>query len=143
MTMDTVQLKPKRVNVLEPPGRWSALKLGELWHYRELLYILAWRDVKVRYKQAVLGAAWAVLQPLVMMGDLHACCSAGSPTCLPGASRTRSSRSRGSFPWTLFSSAVGSLGATASSGTRTSCRRSTSRGSSSRPARCSPGSRTS
>ena len=54
--------------VLQPPGRWSALRLAELWHYRELLYILAWRDVKVRYKQAVLGAAWAVLQPLVMMG---------------------------------------------------------------------------
>lgn len=54
--------------VLQPPGRWSALRLSELWHYRELLYILAWRDVKVRYKQAVLGAAWAVLQPLVMMG---------------------------------------------------------------------------
>ena len=66
--MDAVQPKPKRVNVLEPPGRWSALKLGELWHYRELLYILAWRDVMVRYKQALLGAAWAVLQPLVMMG---------------------------------------------------------------------------
>lgn len=58
----------KRVNILEPPGRFSALHLGELWHYRELLYILAWRDVKVRYKQAVLGAAWAVLQPLVLMG---------------------------------------------------------------------------
>jgi lipopolysaccharide transport system permease protein len=54
--------------VLQPPGRWSALKLGELWHYRDLLYILAWRDVKVRYKQALLGAAWAVIQPLVMMG---------------------------------------------------------------------------
>lgn len=37
---------------LEPPRRWSALRPGELWHYRELLYILAWRDVKVRYKQA-------------------------------------------------------------------------------------------
>ena len=59
---------PPRVHVLEAPGRWSALDLGELWHYRDLLYILAWRDVKVRYKQAVLGAAWAVVQPLVMMG---------------------------------------------------------------------------
>lgn len=56
------------IHILEPPGRFSALKLGELWHYRELLYILAWRDVKVRYKQALLGAAWAVVQPLVMMG---------------------------------------------------------------------------
>jgi lipopolysaccharide transport system permease protein len=41
-----------------------------MWHYRDLLYILAWRDVKVRYKQALLGAAWAVLQPLVMLGIL-------------------------------------------------------------------------
>lgn len=64
----TETIRSQRENDLEPPGRWSALKLGELWHYRELLYILAWRDVKVRYKQAVLGAAWAVLQPLVMMG---------------------------------------------------------------------------
>lgn len=61
-------LRSQRENDLEPPGRWSPLKLGELWHYRELLYILAWRDVKVRYKQAVLGAAWAVVQPLIMMG---------------------------------------------------------------------------
>jgi lipopolysaccharide transport system permease protein len=57
-----------RIKILEPPGRFSPLRLGELWHYRELLYILAWRDVKVRYKQAVLGAAWAVVQPLVLMG---------------------------------------------------------------------------
>ena len=52
---------------LQPPGRWPALNLGELWRYRDLLYILAWRDVKVRYKQALLGAAWAVIQPLVLM----------------------------------------------------------------------------
>lgn len=54
--------------MLQPPSRWSALRLGDLWKYRELLYILAWRDVKVRYKQALLGAAWAVLQPLILMG---------------------------------------------------------------------------
>jgi lipopolysaccharide transport system permease protein len=41
--------------------------LNEIWHYRELIYFLAWRDVKVRYKQAALGAAWAVLQPLMTM----------------------------------------------------------------------------
>ena len=55
-------------HVLAPPGRWSSARLQEVWDYRDLLYILAWRDVRVRYKQAVLGAAWAVLQPLVMMG---------------------------------------------------------------------------
>src|SRR2546426_8652031 len=46
---------------------WVPLQLGELWVYRELLYFLAWRDVKLRYKQTVLGVAWAVLQPFTMM----------------------------------------------------------------------------
>src|SRR4051812_18929881 len=65
--MFTSMQKTQRLKVLEPPGRFSPLRLGELWHYRELLYILAWRDVKVRYKQALLGAAWAVIQPLALM----------------------------------------------------------------------------
>jgi len=46
---------------------WMALDLGELWAYRELLYFFIWRDIKVRYKQTVIGAAWAVLQPLMTM----------------------------------------------------------------------------
>jgi lipopolysaccharide transport system permease protein len=46
---------------------WVSLKLGDLWAYRELVYFLTWRDVKVRYKQTVLGAAWAILQPLLTM----------------------------------------------------------------------------
>ncbi len=46
---------------------WMALDLGELWAYRELLYFFVWRDIKVRYKQTVIGAAWAVLQPLMTM----------------------------------------------------------------------------
>ncbi|HEV8674901.1 MAG TPA: ABC transporter permease [Methylomirabilota bacterium] len=53
--------------VIRPSRGWVPLRLGELWAYRELLYFLAWRDVKVRYKQTVLGAAWAVLQPLLTM----------------------------------------------------------------------------
>lgn len=56
-----------RAVVIKPPGRWSSLELGELWQYRELLSFLAWRDVLIRYKQAVLGVAWAVLNPLVTM----------------------------------------------------------------------------
>lgn len=48
------------------PG-WVALKLNELWDYRELLYFLIWRDVKVRYKQTVLGAGWAIIQPFFTM----------------------------------------------------------------------------
>lgn len=53
--------------VMVAPGQRSGLDLGELWAYRELLYFLTWRDVKVRYKQTVIGAAWAVIQPLVTM----------------------------------------------------------------------------
>jgi lipopolysaccharide transport system permease protein len=53
--------------VIEPTRGWGALRLGDVWKYRELLYFLIWRDVKVRYKQTVLGAMWAVLQPLVTM----------------------------------------------------------------------------
>jgi lipopolysaccharide transport system permease protein len=52
---------------IEPIEGWATLKLKELWDYRELLYFLVWRDVKVRYKQAALGAAWAILQPLLTM----------------------------------------------------------------------------
>ncbi len=46
---------------------WVSLRLGDLWEYRELVYFLTWRDVKVRYKQTLLGAAWAILQPLMTM----------------------------------------------------------------------------
>src|SRR5207247_6433180 len=52
---------------IQPTSGWTSLRLGELWHYRELLFFLAWRDVKVRYKQTALGVAWAVLQPLLGM----------------------------------------------------------------------------
>ncbi|MBE9513727.1 MAG: ABC transporter permease [Chloroflexi bacterium] len=52
---------------IEPSKGWVSLKLRELWEYRELLYFLIWRDVKVRYKQTVLGAAWAIIQPLFTM----------------------------------------------------------------------------
>ncbi len=52
---------------IEPTRGWVSLRLGELWTYRELLYFLTWRDIKVRYKQTVLGVAWAVLQPVLTM----------------------------------------------------------------------------
>jgi len=52
---------------IAPPSRWWVLPFGELWAYRELLYFLVWRDIKVRYKQTAIGAAWAVLQPLLTM----------------------------------------------------------------------------
>src|SRR5688572_19421600 len=52
---------------IEPSNTWVSLKLGELWAYRELLYFLIWRDLKVRYKQTALGAAWAIIQPVLTM----------------------------------------------------------------------------
>lgn len=52
---------------IEPLRGRASLKLWELWEYRELLYFLLWRDIKVRYKQTVIGAAWAVVQPLMTM----------------------------------------------------------------------------
>ena len=56
-----------RTFVIRPSKGWVPLSLSELWEYRELLYFLTWRDIKVRYKQTALGAAWAVIQPLLMM----------------------------------------------------------------------------
>jgi len=53
--------------VFEPSKGWRSLELKELWKYRELLYFLTWRDVKVRYKQTTLGVAWTVIQPLMTM----------------------------------------------------------------------------
>ncbi|MCH6546023.1 MAG: ABC transporter permease [Deltaproteobacteria bacterium] len=61
---DKIHLSPM---LIRPAAGWVPLNLAELWEYRELLYFLTWRDIKVRYKQTVLGAAWAVIQPLGMM----------------------------------------------------------------------------
>ena len=55
------------ITIIRPRKGWQAVDLRELWHYRELLYFFVWRDVKVRYKQTVLGAAWAILQPVFSM----------------------------------------------------------------------------
>src|SRR5258705_4136496 len=52
---------------IERSTGWVSLKLSELWEYRELLYFLTWRDVKVRYKQTALGASWAIIQPFFTM----------------------------------------------------------------------------
>jgi lipopolysaccharide transport system permease protein len=52
---------------IEPSKRWPSLGLKDLWHYRELLFFLTWRDIQVRYKQTALGATWAVIQPLSTM----------------------------------------------------------------------------
>jgi lipopolysaccharide transport system permease protein len=64
--------KPATTNVtneilVEPPHGWFNLRFKELWVYRELLFFFIWRDIKIRYKQTVIGAAWAVLQPVLTM----------------------------------------------------------------------------
>ena len=53
--------------IIEPSRGWVSLQLRHLWEFRELLYFLIWRDIKVRYKQTILGALWAILQPLFTM----------------------------------------------------------------------------
>ena len=55
------------VRHIRPSSGWTALKFGELWEYRELVYFLIWRDIKVRYKQTILGASWAIIQPFLTM----------------------------------------------------------------------------
>jgi lipopolysaccharide transport system permease protein len=63
---ETIPAKTRNAEFMriQPSKGWVSLKLYELWDYRELFYFLIWRDVKVRYKQTVLGAAWAIIQPL-------------------------------------------------------------------------------
>ncbi|MBK8313226.1 MAG: ABC transporter permease [Acidobacteria bacterium] len=59
--------KATEIHRIEATSGWVSLRLSELWDYRELLYFLTWRDIKVRYKQTVLGAAWAIIQPFFTM----------------------------------------------------------------------------
>jgi lipopolysaccharide transport system permease protein len=65
---NSAQALPVPTVRIEPPRGWLELRLREVWVYRELLYFLIWRDLKVRYKQTAIGASWVVLQPLMSMG---------------------------------------------------------------------------
>ena len=65
--MQSFRLPTEPLVVIQPSKKWNLLSLKDIWAYRELLFFLTWRDVKVRYKQTALGAAWAILQPLFMM----------------------------------------------------------------------------
>lgn len=65
--MTKVVSNPQYEIILEPPRGWFNLRLRELWDFRELLFFLIWRDIKVRYKQTILGIVWAVIQPLMTM----------------------------------------------------------------------------
>lgn len=91
---------------ITPSRGWVALNLPEIWSHRELLYFLAWRDIKIRYKQTALGALWAIIQPLFPMliftlffGRLARVPSDGIPYSVFAYA--------GLLPWTYFASAVG------------------------------------
>ena len=107
--MQSVGLPAEPLVVIQPTKRWSLLSFKDIWAYRELLFFLTWRDVKVRYKQTALGAAWAILQPLFMMiiftiffGRLAAVDSAGIPYPVFALA--------GLVPWTFFSNAITASG---------------------------------
>jgi lipopolysaccharide transport system permease protein len=95
--------------VIEPSKGFVALRLNDVWRYRELLYFLVWRDVKVRYKQTVLGAAWAIIQPLMTMivfalffGGLAQIPSDGVPYPIFAYAAL--------VPWTFFANGLSSSG---------------------------------
>ena len=96
---------PIPVTQIKPAPGWVSLELGRVWRYRELLFFLTWRDVKVRYKQSVLGAAWAIIQPFFMMivftiifGRLAKLPSEGIPYPLMTYTAL--------VPWTFFASGI-------------------------------------
>lgn len=105
MSSQTFRLPNEPLVVISPRRGFRSLSLKEIWAYRELLYFLTWRDVKVRYKQTALGAAWAILQPLFMMliftiffGRLANVASEGVPYPLFALA--------GLVPWTFFANSV-------------------------------------
>jgi len=105
----TFQLPDEPLVVIQASSKWKLINLKDIWAYRELLFFLTWRDVKVRYKQTVLGAAWAILQPLFMMiiftiffGRVAGVDSAGTPYPLFALA--------GLVPWTFFSNTISASG---------------------------------
>ena len=106
MTNDfRVPFKEDHVYVVQPIRGWRLLDVRELWSYRELIYFLTWRDIKVRYKQTALGVAWVLLQPLALMvvftllfGRIAKIPSEGIPYPLFAYA--------GLLPWQLFSRAL-------------------------------------
>lgn len=99
----------KPFTVIETKRGWSLINTQELIRYRELLYFLVWRDIKVRYRQTILGAVWAIFQPLmyaiiftIFLGNLARMPSEGIPYSIFVFA--------GLLPWTFFSNAVSSAG---------------------------------
>lgn len=106
----TAPASAKPITHIRPRSGWQAVNFAQLWAYRELLYFLIWRDIKVRYKQTVLGAAWAILQPVMTMvvfnlffgrlGGMENLVSAPYPVFVYA----------GLLAWTLFSGVVSQAG---------------------------------
>ena len=103
------QLPDEPLVTIQPTRGWLPLNFGDLWTYRELLYFLTWRDVKVRYKQTELGVAWAIIQPLLTMliftiffGRLAGVPSDNVPYPIFAYA--------GLLPWTFFSNAISNSG---------------------------------
>lgn len=101
-----VSPRPDPLVEIRPPRGWIGLRLDELWAYRELLYFLTWRDIKVRYKQTALGASWAIIQPFCTMlvfslffGRLAKMPSDGVPYPIFSYAAL--------VPWTFFATALG------------------------------------
>ena len=103
---DTPPPLPSAVTtVIEPSRGWVPLRLRDMWEYREVLYFLVWRDIKVRYRQTLIGAAWAIIQPLMAMvvfsvffGKLAKMPSDGVPYPLFALTAL--------VPWTFFATGV-------------------------------------
>jgi lipopolysaccharide transport system permease protein len=97
------------LTVIERRSDWKLLDVQELWRYRELFFLLTWRDVTVRYKQTVLGVAWAVLQPLATMivfSIFFGRIASAAKTEVPYPLFVFA----GLLPWTFFANAIGSAG---------------------------------
>jgi len=107
--LKTVPTRETHEIIIKPQKGWIPVNLRELWQFRDLLYFLSWRDIKVKYKQTALGAAWAVLQPFITMivfsllfGKLAKIPSDGIPYPIFVYA--------GLLPWNYFSTALGSSG---------------------------------
>lgn len=105
MSVSDVSDPAEQITIIEPLEGWVSLNLREVWEYRDLLFYMTWRDITVRYKQTVLGATWAILQPLMTMvvftvffGELAKIPSNGVP--YPIFSYTAL------LPWTYFATGV-------------------------------------
>ena len=111
----SVETASARTRVIEPSSGWLDIPFRELWEYRELIYFLIWRDIKVRYKQTLLGASWAIIKPLLAMvifqvifGNLAGLSTDGVPGPLFYYS--------GLLPWILFQDGVTKASASLVSG---------------------------